>query len=143
MINNNPSTIETSRNTTRSDASKNEIGKTEVARELELDRPVQATSKVNEESDDHLQSQSESMERKIKESLNEVIPKVRELMQKNQRSLDFEVAEAENRVIITVIDKETDEIIRQIPPEEVYQLAHKMGQGLEDALLGVLIDSYA
>ncbi|WP_461430114.1 flagellar protein FlaG [Ketobacter sp.] len=41
------------------------------------------------------------------------------------------------------MDKETDEVIRQIPPEDVIQIAKSMGQGIEDALLGILVDSYA
>jgi len=71
----------------------------------------------------------------------EAIPRVRELMQKNQRSLDFEVAEQENRIIITVIDKETDKVIRQIPPEDVLQIAEAIEQGLEQNLGGILLNS--
>lgn len=73
----------------------------------------------------------------------EAIPKVRELMQKNQRSLDFEVAEIENRVIITVIDKETEKVIRQIPPEDVLQIAEAIDQGLEQNLGGFILNSRA
>jgi flagellar protein FlaG len=39
-----------------------------------------------------------------------------------QRSLQFTVDESSGRTIITVVDKETQEIIRQIPPEEVLGL---------------------
>lgn len=52
-------------------------------------------------------------------------------MQKNQRSLNFKVAEEENRIVITVIDEETDTIIRQIPPEDVLKIAASIEQGLE------------
>ncbi|MBA53316.1 MAG: hypothetical protein CMK89_02570 [Pseudomonadales bacterium] len=67
----------------------------------------------------------------LKKRVNEAIPKVRELLQKNQRSLDFKVAEEENRIVITVIDEETDTIIRQIPPEDVLKIAATIDQGLE------------
>jgi flagellar protein FlaG len=67
----------------------------------------------------------------LKKSVNEAIPKVRELLQKNQRSLNFKVAEEENRIVITVIDEETDTIIRQIPPEDVLKIAASIEQGLE------------
>ena len=77
----------------------------------------------------------------LKEKVNQVIPKVRELLQKNQRSLDFKVAEKENRVIITVIDKETDKVIRQIPPEDFLQMAESIEQGINGLAPGVMLDS--
>ncbi len=77
------------------------------------------------------ESLAEAQKEEVKEKVNEAIPKVRELLQKNQRSLDFKVAEQENRVIITVIDKETDKVIRQIPPEDFLQIAQSINEGLE------------
>ena len=41
------------------------------------------------------------------------------------------MAEEENRIVITVIDEETDTIIRQIPPEDVLKIAASIEQGLE------------
>lgn len=79
----------------------------------------------------------------VKQRVNEAIPKVRELMQKNQRALDFKVAEEENRVIITVIDKETDKVIRQIPPEDLIQIAQSIDQGLNPLQSGSILNSKA
>ncbi len=76
----------------------------------------------------------------LKERVNEAIPKVRELMQKNQRSLDFKVAEEDNRVVITVIDEETDTVIRQIPPEDVLKIAASIEQGLKPGGGSILND---
>ncbi|MDY6920626.1 MAG: flagellar protein FlaG [Pseudomonadota bacterium] len=89
------------------------------------------------------QAQAEARREEIKDRVNEAIPKVRELMQKNQRSLDFQVAEEENRVIITVIDKETDKVIRQIPPEDVIQIAESIRQGLDNLEGGSILNSKA
>jgi len=50
------------------------------------------------------------------------------------QTLQFEVTKA-NRIVIRVIDQDSGEIIRQIPPEEFMDSFHKV----EDAL-GVLID---
>jgi flagellar protein FlaG len=79
----------------------------------------------------------------IKQKVNEAIPKVREVMQRNARSLDFRVAEEENRVIITVIDKETNKVIRQIPPEDVLQIAESIDQGLGGIPGGSILNSKA
>lgn len=76
----------------------------------------------------------------LSEKIQQAIPKVRELLQQNQRSLDFKVAEEENRVIITVIDKETDRVIRQIPPEDVLQIASAIEEGAQDIPEGSILN---
>lgn len=86
---------------------------------------------------------SKASKEELKEKVNQAIPKVRELMNKNQRSLDFKVAEKENRVIVTVIDKETDKVIRQIPPEDLLQLADSIDQGLNSLKEGSILNSKA
>ena len=40
-----------------------------------------------------------------------------------RRTLSFSVAESTGRTIITVYDAETNEMIRQIPPEETLKLS--------------------
>lgn len=76
----------------------------------------------------------------VKDRVNEAIPKVRELMNKNQRSLDFRVAEDENRIIVTVIDKETDKVIRQIPPEDLLQIASDIDDGVDSLKEGSILN---
>lgn len=89
------------------------------------------------------QNLEDALRQDVKEKVSQAIPKVRELMQKNQRSLDFRVAEEENRIIITVIDKETDKVIRQIPPEDLLEMAESLEQGLTSVNAGVIFDSKA
>jgi len=50
-------------------------------------------------------------------------------------NLKFEVHEATGEFVIRVYDEETDEIIREVPPEELLDLAAKMEQ-----MMGVLLD---
>ena len=59
-------------------------------------------------------------------------------VQNQQRSLQFSVDEASGRTIIKVIDKETDQVIRQIPTAEVIAIARR----IEDAV-GVLLEDKA
>ena len=49
--------------------------------------------------------------------------------------LAFEVDRPSNRIIIKIIDTETEEVIRQIPPEEMLRIMHHI-----DELLGLLVD---
>lgn len=109
---------------------------------VEKEDPVAAQVPVREEKIEQQERSKEQLE-EVKRKVTEAIPKVREMMQKNQRSLDFEVAEQENRVIITVIDKETEKVIRQIPPEDVLQIAEAIDQGLEQNLGGMIFSSRA
>lgn len=111
-----------------------------VTAPVEKQKPAAEQVPVQEqqtEPADLSREQREEVTRKVAEA----IPKVRELMQRNQRSLDFEVSEQENRVIITVIDKENDKVIRQIPPEDVLQIAEAIDQGLEQNLGGMIFSS--
>ncbi|HDH99765.1 MAG: hypothetical protein DRQ14_03590 [Candidatus Latescibacterota bacterium] len=49
--------------------------------------------------------------------------------------LAFEIDRPSNRIIIKIINTETEEVIRQIPPEELLRIMHYM-----DELLGLLVD---
>jgi len=62
-----------------------------------------------------------------------------EHIQSTQRTLQFSVEEASGNVVVKVIDSETQEMIRQIPSEEVLGIATR----LEAATKGVLIDEQA
>jgi flagellar protein FlaG len=46
------------------------------------------------------------------------VQRLTELMGETQRSLRFQVDEISGRTVITVLDKETNEVVRQIPPPE-------------------------
>lgn len=59
----------------------------------------------------------------------EVENQIEQLQQFNQninRSLQFEVDEELGVTIVRVIDKETDELIRQFPPEELLNLSRRL-----------------
>lgn len=53
------------------------------------------------------------------EDVERAVQHLVELMSQTQRSLRFRVDEASGRTVITVIDAETKEIVRQIPPPEL------------------------
>jgi len=65
------------------------------------------------------------------------VERLNELMSSRNRSLRFEVDRASGRTVITVINDATKEVVRQIPPPELLQLAHNL-----DAI-GSLIDARA
>lgn len=63
------------------------------------------------------------------QALESAVKDISEQAQSLQRALQFHIDENSGRTIITVIDKETDEIIRQIPPEDVLSVAEQFRRG--------------
>lgn len=71
--------------------------------------------------------------------LADAISELKGFVQNIQRNLEFTVDDDSGRTVIKVIDSESKEIIRQIPPEEVVQLART----LEHAKDGVILKAKA
>lgn len=63
------------------------------------------------------------------EQLDKAVKRLSDFIQQVKRELEFSVDEQSGRTIITVINADTDEVIRQIPPEEVLSLAHNLDSG--------------
>jgi len=64
------------------------------------------------------------------------VERLNQLMASHERSLRFQVDASSGRTVITVINDETNEVVRQIPPPELLQIA----RNLDD--LGSLIDAH-
>jgi len=76
-----------------------------------------------------------SSNQKPQEQLEKVKSQIEEFQNFNQsidRSLQFEVDEELGVTIVRVIDKETDELIRQFPPEELINLSRRLKELNED-----------
>jgi flagellar protein FlaG len=58
--------------------------------------------------------------------LERTVEGLNESVQSHHRSLRFSVDEDSGRTVIRVVDPTTDEVIRQIPPEEVLDLARHL-----------------
>lgn len=63
--------------------------------------------------------------KKVEQAVNQV----NEYVQKLSRDLHFTVDEDSGRTVIKVLDSETKEVIRQIPPEELLRIATYMTEG--------------
>ena len=62
------------------------------------------------------------------ESLASAVSNINDYVQNLQRSLQFTVDEVSGKDIVTVLDKDTDEIIRQYPSEEVLEIARRLSE---------------
>ena len=70
--------------------------------------------------------------------VSKVAERLNDFVQSSQRSLRFRVDDNSGRTVITVVNAATDEVIRQIPPEEVLSLAQQLG-----VMAGSIVDATA
>ena len=90
-----------------------------VGRESKTDRAQKAPANVR---------QSEKTE-ETNEPLKEVVSELNNLVRDLHRELQFSIDDKSGETVIKVVDSKTDEVVRQIPSEEVVRLR----QRLEDA----------
>lgn len=70
----------------------------------------------------------------------ETVANLNDYMQDIRRSLQFSMDEESGRTIITVIDAETKEVIRQIPSDEVLALVRRLKELNEDETQGLILN---
>ena len=71
-----------------------------------------------------------------KSALTDAVNDLAQFAQSVKRDLQFSIDEELNRTIITVYDSESEEVIRQIPSEEILELARSLRRD-ESALINV------
>lgn len=79
-------------------------------------------------------------------TVTQAVEKINEFIQVVQRDLRFSVDEATGRTVITVLDAETQEIIRQIPPEEALSIVENIEQNFKnniEEIKGMLLKTTA
>lgn len=70
--------------------------------------------------------------------LKQVVKEANSTFQQAQRNLQFKVDEDTNEMVVKIVDKESGEVIRQIPSEEMLALIKRM-QDLETDQQGLVI----
>ncbi len=61
-----------------------------------------------------------------RQAFEKVVSELQSYVQKSQRNLDFHVDDQTGRVVVQVIDATNDEVIRQIPSEEMLDIARRI-----------------
>jgi len=72
------------------------------------------------------------------ETLTDAVEKMNELMRSSNRSLEFSVDDSTENVVIKVMDRDTDEVIRQIPSEETLKFSEFL-----EGMAGMIFDEKA
>ncbi len=106
-----------------------------------LVKPLQSSQKVDAKEDEtklekrqevaSQQKPSDVMKDMHQEELDETISQLNDSLQNVQRNLEFSIDKEVGQIVINVRDRETDEIVRQIPSEEVLELAKNLHSASE------------
>ncbi len=70
------------------------------------------------------------------DEVEELIDELNDVMRIINTKLSFSIDNETKRPIIKVTDRDTEELIRQIPPEELLKVSHKIHE-----LMGILFDA--
>ena len=73
----------------------------------------------------------------------EAASKIASLVQNVSRELRFSVDDGTGRTVLTVTDRNTEQVIRQIPGEEVLELAERLMEAESQDQRGILLDKEA
>ena len=113
------------------------VSSQQVPERAETASRIDASSRMGGEtsSSQPLPAQSGSVDA---EKLQAVVEKMNELMQNTNRSVKFSVDDSTERVVVKVLDLETDEVIRQIPSEETLKFSEFL-----EGMVGIIFDQKA
>jgi len=111
----------------RQEAQNAAVQSAQKASAVDTSRPVNAANAV--------QGAETEVER---EQLEAAIEKLNDLMKESQRSLSFRVDEDLDKVVVTVTNSETDEVIRQMPTKESLEFAKNL-----EGVIGVIFNDHA
>jgi len=75
------------------------------------------------------------------DSREELVSKIEKLPQAVRRNLEFSVDEETGQRVVRVIDSDTKELVRQIPPEQILRIIQQMEELQGDVVAGVLLDN--
>lgn len=101
-----------------------------VSANVDAARPVTAGREISDTGLTPAQRVSEVSQSNKSEaqSLENAVSKLNEYVQIVRRSIQFEIDDLTGREIVKVLDRDTDELIRQIPTEEVLNFARQLAE---------------
>ena len=74
------------------------------------------------------QEEQEESQKVSKAEVESAVTKLNDFVQSVQRNLQFNLDDASGKTIITVVDKQTSEVVRQIPDDVAVKLAQDLQQ---------------
>lgn len=109
----------------------------------EVSQPIQHQAVQRQEAGQVKRSQPDSIKEIERKELAEVLEELNQAIPLRARQLEFSLNEEANRTVISVLDKESGDVIRQIPNEEALELAarlRELNQDGQEQTVGVLVN---
>ncbi|PUU88176.1 flagellar protein FlaG [Halanaerobium sp.] len=89
------------------------------------------SDKTKESLQEELNKNSKSLEEEVKDTVKDV----NEIVKKVKEGLSFQIHEDTEELMVQVVDLKTDEVIKELPPEEMLDLKARIHE-----MVGILID---
>ena len=105
-----------------------------VSTEVEIKKVAEATARVAADISDQKSRSSQEI-KDVQARLEDTIRSLNIKMEVKSSHLNFSVDEISDRVMVTVTNKNTGEVVRQVPADAILKVAHNM-----EALKGVIFD---
>ncbi len=85
-------------------------------------------SKQIEEIGQKIAEKTDREQEQNKQQLEAAVTKLNDYIQNVQRDLEFQTDQASGKTVITVVDRQTSEVVRQIPDDVALRLAQNLQQ---------------
>lgn len=109
---------------------------TPSARAAEQKSASSPSQSVELVSNDSVKVQQVSFEDQM-DLINQAIEELNKVLVEKNHSIQFRMDETLDRSIITVVDKNTGEVVRQLPSDEMIRVAHNL-----ESLKGILVKEW-
>ena len=83
----------------------------------------------------HAANDTKEQDMPAEEQLVAAVSDINEYVQQVRRELQFSIDEHSGQTVVKVINADTDEVVRQIPPEEALSLARYLSEAGDTGLL--------
>jgi flagellar protein FlaG len=82
-----------------------------------------------------LREKEEYSEQELEDEVRESVKDINEIVDKVKEGLSFQIHEDTEKIMVKVVDLNTDEVIKELPPEEMLDLQARIHE-----MVGILID---
>jgi len=82
-----------------------------------------------------LREKEEYSEQELEDEVRESVKDINEIVDKVKEGLSFQIHEDTEKMMVKVVDLNTDEVIKELPPEEMLDLQARIHE-----MVGILID---
>jgi len=90
---------------------------------------------ISDKAKGSLQEELKQSQKELEEEVRDSVKDVNEIVKKVKEGLSFQIHEDTEELMVQVVDKNTDEVIKELPPEEMLDLKARIQE-----MVGILID---